>query len=89
MSVCVCETDGVSVCERYDAGMNVCKNTGFLRAFFNFIFFLRKDKTTNACSVHYFLCHGFCQYDRGVFLQKAKLPPKVKSAAPRASSWAS
>lgn len=31
--VCVCETDGVSVCERYDAGMNVCKNTGFLRAF--------------------------------------------------------
>lgn len=33
VSVCVCETDGVSVCERYDAGMNVCKNTGFLRAF--------------------------------------------------------
>lgn len=39
--------------------------------------------------MHYFLCHAFCQYDRGVFLQKAKLPPKVKGAAPRASSWAS
>lgn len=30
----VCETDGVSVCERYDAWMNVCKNTGFLRGLF-------------------------------------------------------
>lgn len=39
MWVCVCETDGVPVCERHDAWMNVCKNTGFLRAFF----FLRQD----------------------------------------------
>ncbi|KAI1232150.1 zinc finger protein Gfi-1b, partial [Lamprotornis superbus] len=39
-----------------------------------------KDKITNACSVHYFLCHAFCQYDRGVLLQKAKLPSKVKES---------
>lgn len=44
VSVCVCETDGVSVCERYDEGMNVCKNTGFLRTFFKFFFFF-KEKT--------------------------------------------
>lgn len=35
------------------------------------------------------LCHALCQHDRGVFLQKAKLPQKVKGAAPRVSSWAS
>lgn len=79
----VCETDGMSVWERYDAWMNVCENTGFLRAIFLFIFFLRKSIEMPAL---YSIspCCALCQYDRRVFLQKAKF----KGAASRVCSWA-